>query len=93
MDGDSRMNENKFKPEWGFQNLMVIAAFRYCLGRRTYIVGSCVDWLKSYWDELDENSKIIIIREIQECLFHKLGGDECDVSDWESLLKFAEEKK
>jgi len=85
------MNE-RYRPEWGPYNLMVVAAFRYCLGRRTYIVGSCVEWLKCYWHEFDANSKIIIAREIKECLEKGWAGDECDVEDWESLLKFIGEQ-
>lgn len=77
----------EFKPEWGFQNLMVLAAFRYCLGRRTYIVGSCVDWLLSYWDEIDDWTKVLIIKEIK--LAAELGhlGDECDADDWKKILE------
>ena len=75
-----------YKPEWGFHNLMVLAAFRYCLGRRTYIVGSCVDWLIQYWDEIDQNTKRIILQETKECLDRKEAGDACDVVRWQQLV-------
>lgn len=82
------MTKEEFKPEWGFQNLMVLAAFRYCLGRRTYIVGSCVDWLIKYWQEIDAYTKIMIIQETEEALQKGVAGDSCDVDDWKALLDF-----
>ena len=42
---------------WGFNQLMVIAAFRYCVGRQTYIVGACADWLIEVWPLLSDNTK------------------------------------
>lgn len=82
-----------YKPEWGFHNLMVLAAFRYCLGRRTYIVSSCVDWLIQYWSEIDENTKKIITEEVYDALVDKNAGDSCDVEDWERLMKFTHSKE
>lgn len=76
----------KFKPEWGRHNIMVIAAFRYCLGRRTYIVSDCVDWLIAYWDEIDKNTKQIILEEIKEAFLKDHVGDECDAEDWKRVL-------
>ena len=45
---------------WGWKDLMVIAAFRYCLGRMTYISGVCADWLADKWPELPPHSKALI---------------------------------
>lgn len=83
---------DKYKPEWGSYNLMVLAAFRYCLGRRTYIVGSCVDWLTQWWDEIDEHTKKMILEETQECLDREWAGDACDIEEWEKLLKLKDKK-
>lgn len=77
----------EYKIEWGFQNLMVIAAFRYCLGRRTYIVSSCVDWLLFWWDDLDDVTKNLIVKEIQEALDRDWAGDDCDVDCWKRILE------
>lgn len=33
---------------WGRSDLMATAAVRYCLGRCSYIVGDCVDWLHEH---------------------------------------------
>ena len=62
----------KIKPEltleeaWGFDGLMATSAFRYCLGRQTYIVGACVDWLISNWEKFPQNVKTLIERELEE---------------------------
>lgn len=55
-------DENK----WGRAQLMVIAAVRYCLGRSSYIVSDCVDWLISQWSEFDHSTKAIVQRDIEE---------------------------
>lgn len=53
------MTEN-IKNPWGFNDLMVIAAFRYCLGRSTYIVGTCVDWLTEHWPNFSVDTQQLI---------------------------------
>lgn len=75
--------------------IMAIAAFRYCLGRRTYIVRDCVDWLVLVWNDIDERDRSIIQRDLEEAFEEHEGrslygdalkgsrlGDECDVSQW-----------
>lgn len=81
---------------WGRDGLMAIAAHRYCMGRSTYIVGDCVDWLCAEWDKLPENVRKIIQRDTEEELkrddearergdaFLPLGHD-CDRREWERL--------
>ncbi len=70
-----------YKPEWGFHNLMVVACFRYCLGRRSYIVSNCVEFLTDYWGEFDKTSK-----ETKEALEKGHAGDKCDEDRWKQLL-------
>lgn len=81
---------------WGFNQLMVTAAFRYCLGRRTYIVGVCVDWIIEHWEAFSESTKELIKRELEEefetddrqrasgSVSGSLGWD-CDRRDWERV--------
>lgn len=52
--------------QWGFNEFMVIASFRYCLGRRTYAVGICADWLIEQWPNFKEDTKAAIKRELEE---------------------------
>ena len=80
----------------GHDHLMVIAATRYCLGRMTYIVGDCCDWLRKIWPILSEAPRKIIQRDIEESFarddadreagraFKALGHD-CDWKQWERV--------
>ena len=81
---------------WGWESLMVMAAFRYCCGRQTYIVGVCVDWLIGKWAHVPEKERLLIRRDLEaefkrddearasgeKCL--PLGWD-CDRKDWERV--------
>lgn len=81
---------------WGRGGLMAVAAFRYCLGRMTYIVGDCADWLIANWQNLPENVRKIIQRDTEEAFkrddedrengseFKALGHD-CDRAAWERV--------
>lgn len=83
---------------YGRGNLMVIAAVRYCLGRMTYIVGDCADWLISIWPTLDEKTRAIVQRDIEseikiddenraEGREHCRLGMDCDRAEWERVRK------
>jgi hypothetical protein len=71
---------------------MAVSAHRYCLGRQTYIVSYCVEWLISIWDILPEKAKMIISRDTETAFkdhaaglgWAPLGGD-IDVKEWEKL--------
>ena len=81
---------------WGWEDLMVIAAFRYCLGRMTYIAGVCTDWLVDKWPELPPHSRALIRTELDRAFaqddedratgasFKALGWD-CDRREWEKV--------
>lgn len=74
-------------------HLMVIAATRYCLGRMTYIVADCADWLIKIWPLLSADTRNIIQRDIDEAFarddedreagrqYTALGHD-CDRAEW-----------
>ena len=80
----------------GHDHLMVIAATRYCLGRMSYIVGDCADWLIKIWPLLNEKTKAIIRRDIDDEFrrdnevregggtYRPLGMD-CDRKQWERV--------
>lgn len=77
----------------GHDHLMFIAAFRYCLGRQTYIVGDCADWLIKTWPLLSDQTKAIIKRDLEDEFrrddearsdghdYKPLGAD-CDRKQW-----------
>lgn len=81
---------------WGWHDLMVIAAFRYCLGRQTYVVQTCSDWLTDIWPLLTEHTQGVIRRDLEEEFRrddearareekHKPLGWDCDRKDWERV--------
>ena len=58
----------KLTPEqaWGLGGHVAASAVRYCLGRRTYIVSDCQEWLCEIWDKLPEKAQTIIQRDVEE---------------------------
>ena len=83
---------------WGTNDLMATAAVRYCLGRRTYIVGVCADWIIRNWDHFAPDTRTRIRADIEEAFElserdKKAGGgyrplgDDCDRADWERVRK------
>jgi len=89
---------------WGWNDLMVIAAFRYCCGRSTYVVGVCADWLVNIWPMLSENTRAVIQRELEADFasddqaraakenYKPLGWD-CDRKEWERVRALWKETK
>lgn len=80
----------------GRDGLMIIAAVRYCIGRMSYIVSDCVEWLIGIWPGLPERVKNIIKRDIDEAFkrddeAREYGiqdfplGMECDRQQWERV--------
>lgn len=69
--------------------LLFIAAFRYALGRRSYITSAISDIIQNNVDVLTDNTVNLIIKEIREC--ENLGMD-CDKEVWMYLAEFLEER-
>lgn len=73
--------------------IMVVSALRYALGRMTYVPGAVQDWIKTYWDSLDSNTKCVIVRDVFKYLydeFRSSGKYEVpfggyDVREWEKF--------
>ncbi len=77
----------------GHDHLMVIAATRYCLGRMTYVVGDCCDWLIKIWPLLSPSTQRIVRLDIEEAFerddadreagrTYKALGHDCDRHQW-----------
>lgn len=49
----------------GHGGIMATCAVSYCLGRRTYIVAECADWLIAIWDQLPASARAIIKRDVE----------------------------
>lgn len=81
-----------FEKTYGMNGLMITAAVRYCIGRRTYIVGECADWILSNWNDWPENVKTIIQHDLEYEFDRdaqnpdwKPLGDDCDRKSWEKV--------
>ena len=70
---------------------MVTCALRYSLGRMTYVPGAVQDWIKTYWDSLDSNTKFVIVRDVFDHLYHEYESKEekyfggYDLKEWEKF--------
>jgi hypothetical protein len=61
-------------------------AFRYSIGRMTYITGFCVEMLLSRWTLLTASMQQQIQDEIRKAIADGRAGMECDISEWGRLL-------
>jgi hypothetical protein len=68
--------------------LMATAAHRYCLGRRSYIVGACLDWLYQTWEQFDRNTRRVMIRDTIAALMDDQAGGSYDVDGWQGFAAF-----
>jgi hypothetical protein len=55
-------------PHYGRHGLMATAAFRYCLGRQSYIVDDCATWLEDQWTSFEPNVRTVIERDLREAI-------------------------
>jgi len=81
---------------WGRDDLMAIAAVRYCLGRMTYITSDCSEWLIEQWPNIKPSAQAVIRRDIDEAFqrddearesgdaYKPLGWD-CDRAVWATV--------
>ncbi len=81
---------------WGRDDLMAIAAVRYCLGRMTYITSDCSEWLVAQWPNIMPRARAVIQRDIDEAFarddeareagdsYKPLGWD-CDRAVWQKV--------
>jgi len=81
---------------WGRDDLMAIAAARYCLGRRTYITSDCSEWLIAQWPNIKPSARAVIQRDIEDefkrdddarangAAYKPLGWD-CDRAVWQKV--------
>lgn len=72
-------------------NDLAICAFRYALGRRTYITAVVSDLLIKYYKELTESSKLTIAKDIYRAFETNNYGMEMDKEEWEKLLKIIQD--
>lgn len=69
-----------------FHDLMV-CAFRYALGRRTYIVSTIAELIIKYKEKLDASAIEVITRDIKRAIQTNNYGMEMDKVEWQKVLK------
>jgi len=69
--------------------LMVMAAHRYCLGRRSYIVLSCIDWLREVWQVVGNNTRNVIVRDTVEALQDMDWRVDGHIDVWKEFAEWA----
>lgn len=65
----------------------MFCAFRYALGRQTYIVEEVSSYLREHMDELSAPTRKLIRKEIDEALHSNGLGMQCDARDWMNLYR------
>lgn len=66
---------------------LIISAFRYALGRKTYIVSDTCDLIINHWEYLSKHEKKLICEEIEHAIEHGMAGMSCDMACWEEVLE------
>lgn len=61
-------------------------AFRYALGRQTYVVGFIADAVIHAWPEMTAEQRAMICREIRQAMAAGRAGSDIDVADWQRVL-------
>jgi hypothetical protein len=65
---------------------ILLCAFRYSLGRMTYITGDCADWLTRYWHLIPAAWQEQIHGDILKAIEQGHAGHECDIRQWKRVL-------
>jgi hypothetical protein len=66
---------------------MIFWAFRYALGRKTGAVTDVVDHIKFHWKNFEPHTREQIKEEITQAIKNDNAGGDCDVRQWEEILK------
>lgn len=67
--------------------IILISAFRYALGRMTYVPVVVVNRIKRDWPSLDVGTRQLIHREVRDALERHQLGMSCDAAAWKQLLE------
>jgi hypothetical protein len=69
------------------QDILLFCAFRYALGRQTYVVGAIADIIKANWDHMSQGRRDMFRKEIEEAIEKGYAGSvNIDVPVWLSIL-------
>lgn len=65
---------------------VLFLAFRYALGRETYIVADVVDTLIAHWEFIQEKERQMIYKEIKQAVESNRAGAQTEIFEWEKIL-------
>lgn len=83
-----RLGERRaMKIETDDDRLTLIAAFRYALGRMTYMPSVIASQIESCWNDLTQADRGLFRREIKEAIDRGHAGHPCDVRRWKKILE------
>jgi len=69
------------------QDILLFCAFRYALGRQTYVVGTIADIIKANWAHMPQSRRNMFRKEIEEAIEKGYAGSvNIDVPEWMSIL-------
>jgi hypothetical protein len=71
---------------YGRDDLMALSSVRYCLGRASYIVSDCCEWLIEQWPNICPNTQANILRDIREAIDGDRAGMDMDKRLWCTTL-------
>lgn len=68
------------------EQITLTCAFRYALGRKTYVADSVSSVLLHKWDELSKHHKELYYKEIMEAKEQNKLGMSCDERAWMRIV-------
>lgn len=69
----------------GKDEQILLCAFRYAYGRRTYIVDTVKKYISVRLESLSEEFLNLVLQEFRDFPIEKWGGDECDQKVWNTF--------
>jgi len=66
--------------------LILIAAFRYALGRASYMPAVVAEQIAASWNDMTEYDRKLFHGEIREAIDRGCAGMSCDVATWQRIL-------
>ena len=73
------------------QDITIGCAFRYALGRMTYVVSSVCDEIERLAPTISEKTRYRFIREIDEAIANDAAGMQMDIERWQKCRAVIEQ--
>lgn len=71
------------------ENIVLMCAMRYALGRRTYVVICVTDELIKNWHHFKKGNQVGMLKEIREAIEKNEAGMDMDVKRWIAVVNHA----